>query len=207
MKNQKVADYYDKVYSDDERAFSGEPLPLIKALSKYVLSGSVLEIGAGGGRNSIYLASRGFDVLATDISSVSIKNIQQRAKEANVSLRTEVWDVVEKNLKQDFDIIICTFTLHHMLREDAESVIRKIKQHTKSSGFNLITAFTKNGDFYKKNPATTNYYLDGKEELENFYSGWNIHKSFEKSGKARALDVEGKAQFNTFAGLLAQKKQ
>jgi hypothetical protein len=53
MKNQKVADHYDKLYSDDEKAFSGEPLPLVKVLVEHISSGDVLEIGAGAGRNSL----------------------------------------------------------------------------------------------------------------------------------------------------------
>ncbi len=206
MKNQKVADHYNKIYSDDEHAYSGEPLPLVKLLLEHITSGRVLEIGAGGGRNALFLAANGFDVLATDISTSSIEKIQQRAKEMNVSLQTEVWDAAETEFAEDFDVIICTYTFHHLLAEDAELVIRKMQQHTKPSGFNLITAFTKDGDFYKKNPSTPKYYLDGKQELEKLYSGWSILKSFEKDGKARALDTEGKPQFNIFAGLLAQKR-
>ena len=114
--------------------------------------------------------------------------------------------MAEKDFTGDFDVIICTYVLHHLIAEDAEMVIRKMQQHTKPSGFNLITAFTKDGDFYKKNPSTPKYYLDGNQELENLYSGWSILKSFEKGGKARALDNEGMPQFNTFAGILAQKQ-
>ncbi len=48
MKNKKVADYYDKLYSDDEKAFSGEPLLLVKVLTEQLSSGSILEIGGWG---------------------------------------------------------------------------------------------------------------------------------------------------------------
>ena len=37
----------------------------------------VLEIGCGGGRNSLYLASLGFDVTINDISHVAIEKTQE----------------------------------------------------------------------------------------------------------------------------------
>ncbi|HEY5382976.1 MAG TPA: methyltransferase domain-containing protein [Candidatus Paceibacterota bacterium] len=205
MKNQKVADYYDKLYSDDEKAFSGEPLPLVKVLVEHISSGDVLEIGAGAGRNSLFLASQGFNVLATDISPQAVEKLKERALESGVNLKAEVSDMAEAKLTQDFDAIICTFSFHHLTAEDAELAIIKIQQHTKPNGFNLFTIFTKEGDFYKKHPDTDNFYLNDKEQLEGLYSDWKIIKSSEKEGKARTLDTEGNPQFNVFVGFLAQK--
>jgi tellurite methyltransferase len=204
MKNQKVADHYDKIYSDDEKAFSGEPLPLVKVLIEHISSGDVLEIGAGAGRNSLYLASQGFNVLATDISPQAIQKLQGTALESGVNLKADVSDIGEAKLTQDFDAIICTFTLHHLTANDAELVISKVQQHTKPNGFNLFTIFTKDGDFYKKHPDTDNFYLENKEQLEKLYGGWRMIKSFEREGKARAFD-NGQPQFNVFVGFLAQK--
>lgn len=205
MKNQKVADYYNKFYSDDEKAFSGEPLPLVKILTENLSSGKVLEIGAGAGRNALFLASNGYEVRTTDISSLAVKRLAKQAQDMGVSLDTAVSDIADEGLKDDYDAIICTFTLHHLTEEDAELVIRKMQQHTKSNGFNLITTFTKNGDFFKNNPDTQNFYLNDKEQLERLYEGWKVIRSFEREGQARALDNEGKPQFNIFAGLLARK--
>jgi tellurite methyltransferase len=205
MKNQKVADYYNQFYSDDEKAFSGEPLPLVKVLTEHLPSGKVLEIGAGAGRNALFLASNGYEVRATDISSLAVERLAKQAQDMGVSLDTAVSDIADEELKDDYDAILCTFTFHHLTEEDAELVIRKMQQHTKSNGFNLITTFTKRGDFFKKNPDTPNFYLDDKEQLERLYEGWKVIKSFEREGQARALDTEGKPQSNTFVGLLAQR--
>ena len=204
MKNQKTADYYNKVYAD-ERAFSGEPLPLVKMLAELLPAGKVFEMGAGTGRNSLFLAGKGYEVCATDISSLAVERLATKAQENGIKLGTAVSDIAEDEITEDYDAIICTYTFHHLKEEDAELVISRMQQHTKLGGFNVITAFTKNGDFYKNNPHTTNFYLDNKEQLERLYQGWKIIRSFEKEGQARALDTEGKPQSNTFAGLLAQK--
>jgi tellurite methyltransferase len=204
-KNQKVADYYNKFYSEDEEAFSREPLPLVKILVEHLQTGKILEIGAGGGRNALFLASQGYEVHAMDISTLAVERLTQQAREKGINLDAVASDIVEEELKDDYDAIICTSMLHHLAKEDAETVIKKMQKHTKPQGFNLITAFTQNGDFYKNHPDTNNFYLNNKEQLEQLYEGWKVIKSFEKEGKARSLDIEGKAQFNIFAGLMAQK--
>jgi tellurite methyltransferase len=201
--NNKTAEMYDDIYRNAE-TLSTEPLPLVKLLREHLSGGAVLDIGAGGGRNSIYLASEGFDVLATDISEVGIERLKKLAQESGVSLRAQVADFSEEEIEGQFGAIVCTFTLH-FLRESATALIQKMQQHTKSGGFNLITAYTKDGEFYKNNPTTHGFYLDNKEQLEHLYAGWNIIKSFEKQGVARGMDGTRPPSPNVFAGLLAQK--
>lgn len=205
MSNKKIADYYDDVYAQHAEAFTGDPLPLVLRLLEYTNKGTVLELGAGRGRNALFLAAKGFDVTATDISPVSVAGMAKKGKEDGVLLKTQVLDMEVMSLVGSYDVIICTFTLHHMKREDALAAVRSMREHTNPLGFNIVTAFTKNGDFYSENPTTPNFYLDGSVELEQLYHGWNILKSFEKDGKARTSGQNGEPMFNVFAGLLAQK--
>jgi len=205
MKNKKIAEHYDKLYSNDEKAFSGEPLPLVKLLAEQLSSGKVLEMGAGAGRNALFLASQGFEVQATDISASAIEKLTARASEEGLTLSAFVSDIAEEDIKENYDAIVCTFTFHHLTKKDAELAIGKMQSHTKPGGFNVITTFTKQGDFFKSYPNTPNFYLDNKEQLEQLYKGWRIIKSFEKEGQARALDMQGNPQSNVFVGVLAQK--
>ena len=91
MKYTDVATTYDKLFKDKtsaqiwENMNNGEPLTIVKTLEHFVTSGDVLDIGAGVGHNSIYLASRGFNVLATDISTVAIERLEAKAKTKGVS--------------------------------------------------------------------------------------------------------------------------
>jgi tellurite methyltransferase len=212
MKYQDVAQIYDDLFKDDRAAQSwegwdgGEPMPLVKALERFTASGDVLDVGAGVGQNSIYLASRGFNVLATDISIAAIERIQARARALAVSLRTDVRDIVNEELESAFDVIICTGVLHHLYTEDALSVIKKIQHHTKPMGFNVINTFTKRGDFYTRNPSTKRFYVDSNGDLNKLYSNWTVHISFEQKGPAYKKGLGGETLFNVFAGMLSQKK-
>jgi tellurite methyltransferase len=206
MKYARVAERYDKEFAGDFAGwFSTGPMPLVERLARFFISaGDVLEIGAGVGQNSIYLASRGFKVTAMDISSVAIERIKAQAKLDNLALQTEVADITEKQLEKEFDVIICTGVLHHLLREDAVSVIQKIQRGTKPHGFNIVATFTKEGDIADAR-ASPYFYVDSNKDLESFYSNWTNHVSFQKEGKLHEKNAKGENVFHVFAGLLSQK--
>lgn len=66
-----------------QKRFSAEPSPIVK---KYVLSapvGKALDIAAGGGRNAVFLANRGFDVEAVDISDQALTRLAGRHPNVN----------------------------------------------------------------------------------------------------------------------------
>ena len=52
-------------------------------------------------------------------------------------------------------------------------LIKKCKDRTTVGGLHIISAFTKNGDFYRKNMKTDNFYLN-ESELKEIYSDWEV---------------------------------
>ncbi len=71
-------------------------------------SGRALDIAAGDGRNAIYTAGRGYDVLAVDISEAGLEKAQALAAEKRVSIRTEVADLDSYAFEESaFDLILC----------------------------------------------------------------------------------------------------
>ncbi len=197
---------YDTIYSENKITFGlGKPEKIVQDILRYRTSGSVLELGAGEGRNALFLSNNGFEVLAQDISEVGINKIIKQATDNNLKIKTEMGDARALNLNRNFDIFICTFTLHHFSRDEALALIEKIKKHTHPDGLNAITVFTKNGDFYKKNPQTDNFYPD-TNELKELYSDWEILKYEEVQGRAFQKNPDGSPMFNIAAKLLARKK-
>lgn len=199
-----ISDYYNKIYSENKMTFGIEPLPLVRRVLDYIKSGKVIEFGAGEGRNSLFLAANGFRVTAVDISPVAIEKIKERAKQESTVLETKVADITKLRLQGLYDLAVCTFTLHHLKRGQALRLLTKIKNHTKSGGFNVITAFTKIGDFYKKDQGTGKFYLD-RGELKDSYKDWEILAYFEKKGTAFAKHPNGRHMVNIFAGVIAKK--
>ena len=61
---KKIAVYYDNLYSQEGYTFGGEkggPTNIVVNALKYINSGKVLDIGAGEGRNALFLAKHGFE--------------------------------------------------------------------------------------------------------------------------------------------------
>lgn len=82
---------YDKRYGDTENVFGAEPEEtLVDHCELIDRSRPVLDIGAGQGRNTLYLARRGFHVDAIDPSEVATSQIEAQAVREDLPVRTFV---------------------------------------------------------------------------------------------------------------------
>lgn len=205
MKNQKTADFYNKFYAENETAYTGEPTSLVAELPELMPAGTILEIGASVGRNALFLASKGYEVMATDISSVAIERLTRQAQEQGLAIDAAVSDIAEDGIQGCYDAIICTMTFHQLSTEDAEAAIKQMQEHTNPGGFNIVTTFNKNNFFYRNNPDTPNFYPDGTEQLEQLYSGWRVERSVLRESKALDKDADGNRYPVEIVGLIAQK--
>ena len=67
---------------------------VVAAVEKFgVAPCKTLDMGAGQGRNALYLALKGFDVTAVDINAGALANAAQVAAQENLSVATELYDL------------------------------------------------------------------------------------------------------------------
>src|ERR1051326_3811785 len=76
---------------------TGRPsLELQRRLSQFPIPrGGAIELGCGSGSQAVWLAQRGFDVTAIDISPTAIAQAELQAKKAGVAVRFLAADVTE----------------------------------------------------------------------------------------------------------------
>jgi 2-polyprenyl-3-methyl-5-hydroxy-6-metoxy-1,4-benzoquinol methylase len=93
----------------------------------------VLDIASGGGDVALELAARcraqGFSVQITglDVSPTAVEHARENAKqqrEANVSFQQH--DVFRDPLPEGYDVVMCSLFLHHLSREQAVELLRKM---------------------------------------------------------------------------------
>src|SRR5688572_2402277 len=85
---------------------------LLMEFSPSIPKGRVLDLGMGEGRNALFFASNGYDVLGVDSAPTAIETALERAKPLNVSLDAKVGDIRELEITPDsFSLIISTMTL------------------------------------------------------------------------------------------------
>ncbi len=84
--------FWDQRYAGESFIYGTEPNAF---LAEHVsrLKGPILSLGEGEGRNGVFLASQGFDVLGVDLSAVALAKAQALAAAKGVSLTTETVDL------------------------------------------------------------------------------------------------------------------
>ena len=144
---------FDEFYSIPHTYFSQEHSGgMEECLKKYKVSPcTAIDIGAGEGRNSLYLASLGFNVYAIELSEVGAKKILQRAKDYGVEVAVLNTDIVtaSKNLS-DIGFAVALTSLEHMDYDYLLEAVKEIKRILKPGGYIYAMVFTEDDPGYKK---------------------------------------------------------
>jgi len=132
--------------------------PIDRKAMEFV-KGKVLDIGCGAGRHSLYLQSKGFDVLGVDSSPLAIKVCKLRGLR-----QAKVMPIEELNFKPNsFDTVIMlggNFGLFGSFKK-ARRLLKKLHKMTSKNG--LVIAFTR--DTYKTDIADhLEYHKRNKEK-------------------------------------------
>ena len=88
----------------------------------------VLDLGCGTGRNTIYLASRGFKVSACDISKTGIELTKKQADELGFTdVDYEIQDMYKMTYDDNsFDAVLCIWVQGHGTKREVQKGIDEI---------------------------------------------------------------------------------
>jgi SAM-dependent methyltransferase len=75
------ANEWDERYAASDLVWSAEPNRFVAELVEPLTPGTAIDIAAGEGRNAIWMAARGWTVVATDFSEVAVERTRARAAE------------------------------------------------------------------------------------------------------------------------------
>lgn len=134
-------DFWDERYAGDGFAYGEAPNDFLAEMADHLpTSGSALDIGAGEGRNALFLASRGLDVLAVDLSEVGMQKAQRLARERGLTLRTQAVDLREFDAgPASFDVISSLWV--HLPQPLRASVHERVRTWLKPGGVFLLEAY------------------------------------------------------------------
>lgn len=149
---------WENTFSKQADMFGKEPsFPAKKAAAKFKKEGkkTVLELGGGQGRDTIFFAKQGFEVYVLDYCENGVKTINKKAEELNLSnlINVKRHDVREPFPFSDEQFGAC---YSHMLycmaftTEELEFISEEINRVLKPNGLNIYTARNTNDAHYKR---------------------------------------------------------
>ncbi len=118
---------------------------------KKIEEGPILDMCSGDGTNSIYLASKGFEVQGVDISPTAVEIAKARCESRKVSCDYFVGDVLEVQFAHQFGFIFDRGCFHHISKKDKPKYARMVSNLLKKKGKFYLLCFSDKNPPYKKN--------------------------------------------------------
>ena len=100
---------WDERYSTSELIWTGRANQFVEAHLTDLEPGTAIDLGAGEGRNAVWLASRGWTVTAVDFSQVGLDKAQQLAVEHGVDIVTVQADVTTWQPDGQVDLVVLSY--------------------------------------------------------------------------------------------------
>ena len=156
----KDKDRWNSKYETEVYLFGEKPIPFLVDNVHLLPKGKVLDIAMGEGRNGVYLATQGFEVLGLDISEKGLEKAHNLAKKNKVTIETKVVDLESFTLEPNsYDVILCTYYMQKDLFKQFQSAL-------KPGG--MIVVETYNVDYLKYVQFSRKWALDTNEMLDIF---------------------------------------
>lgn len=136
-----------------------------------------IDIGCGEGFYSIYLASKGFDILGIDLSERAIEYAKGNAERAHHGVRFMAMDVNSLlRLNETFDFVFEWSVLHHVMPAEREDYISNLSKLLDKGGKYLSVCFSNQspevvgfGKKYAISPVGTKLYYSSHNELVELF--------------------------------------
>jgi SAM-dependent methyltransferase len=173
---------WDGYYGQVGYFFGKEPVRFLAENVGLLPKGRALDLAAGEGRNAVFLAQKGFDVDAVDISPVGLKKAEALAGQRGVRIATIVADLGKWDPGEGRYDVVANF---YYLQRD---LTPKIKRALKPGGVVIYETFTVDhiGIPGARGPDKREHYLE-KGELRKMFEDFEILHSSETRDATRAV--------------------
>jgi SAM-dependent methyltransferase len=163
-------DRWQQRYSAPGYLFGTTPNAFLKAQAHLLpKSGTALAIADGEGRNGVFLAEQGLDVLSIDFSPLAQQKAKKLAAQRGVRLRTEQADLTAWRWPEAAYDVVAGIFFQFATPPERECIFASIKRALKPSGLLLIEGYT---------PKQLEYKTGGPSKVENLYTRALLETSF-----------------------------
>lgn len=144
-------EWWSNFYSD-----KGKSIPFFKNIpdenlvsyfnSGLLNHGKALDIGCGNGRNSLYMAHKGFEVYGIDFAKSPIDRAKQLAKEQSIEVNFICKSIFDFQCEpENFDFIYDSGCFHHVKPHRRNQYLNNVLKLLKPDGYFAMNCFNLNG--------------------------------------------------------------
>lgn len=159
---------WDERFDRQMYLYGKAPVEFLREQIPNLRVGKALCLAAGEGRNAVFLAQEGFDVLAVDASSKGLDKAIALAKARGATIETEVADLQTYDLGVEQYDLVTDFYYHQ------PDLFPKVMRALKPGGFFILQGFSidqpSTNRFGPKNPD----FLMKPNELLSYFEGYRI---------------------------------
>ncbi len=132
-------EHWEQRYAERDRVWSGRANAIFSEIVSPLTPGTVLDLGCGEGGDAMWLAERGWQVTAVDISETALKRAAEDADARGVGDRIEfrAYDLSDGFPEGAFDLVSAQF-LHSTVPLDRTRILRRAAEAIRAGGVLLI---------------------------------------------------------------------
>lgn len=151
--DQTAQEYWEAHYGERERIWSGRVNVQLAAVAADIAPGRALDLGCGEGGDAVWLAERGWQVTAVDISETAMGRAAAEAEARGVRDRIEFerHDLSDSFPDGVFDLVSAQF-LHSTVRLERPQILRRAANAIAPGGVLIIVDHAAPPPFSKKVP-------------------------------------------------------
>lgn len=170
-----MIDFWNKRYAQSEFVYGTEPNTFFKTQIDQLKPGKAIFIAEGEGRNAVYAAKKGWEVVAFDTSLEGKKKADALAKQEGVCIDYRVGtyaEVIKPNERFDQGV----FIFAHLPHVERCIVYKAVEKSLSAGGQIILEGFSKEHLTYQeKNPK-----VGGPKVLDFLLDETEIRESFQK---------------------------
>jgi SAM-dependent methyltransferase len=183
---------WESRYAGADYAFGKEPNYFLSSCKGLLpKSGRVLAVADGEGRNGVWLAEQGLDVLSIDFSPTALRKARALAAEHHVTVTFEQVDVHTWDYPAaSFDVVVEIFTQFSSPPERAMKWAG-MRRALKPGGLLIIQGYT---------PKQLTFGTGGPKQVENLYTRAMLERAFRDFRDMKIIEEEREMHEGTSHG-------
>lgn len=173
MDHDELQDRYDS----EEYYWGTEPNDLAETAVEYLENpedATAVDIGAGEGRDAVYLAEQGLDVYAIDPIPAGLEKTERLADDHDVSIETIRGDVNDIDLPEQVELLYSIGTVQYLRPENRDEQFEQFKEKTASGGVHALFAFVDHPEIPTAPDWGDNEHFYEQGELHEYYEEWEV---------------------------------